>query len=138
MPQQSERRVWRTRRALRATIAVLVWVPACLAAAWWQVHVALSGDSLGWVYSIEWPIFAAFGVYLWWFVVHDDPKDANRRHVLRGAHRESLGQRVEPAQRRVVEQEDEELRAYNDYLATLREGEQDKAFRLRQRRQSAR
>ena len=136
MQGRNERHVWRTRRALTATSAVLAWVPGCLAAAWWQVHVALAGDSLGWVYSIEWPIFAAFGVYLWWFVIHDDPADATRRRFLRRAHVESVGVQLDPAQRRVIENEDEELRAYNDYLARLRTSEQDKSFRLRKGRET--
>lgn len=123
--------MWRTRRALVATIGVVVWVPACLAAAWWQVHVALAGDSLGWVYSIEWPIFAAFGIYLWWFLIHDDPSEASRRRLLRRAHAAGADVKLDPAQRRAPEVEDDELRAYNDFLATLRSSPQDRSFRLR-------
>ena len=114
-----------------ATLTMLLWVPFCMLAAWWQVHVALSGDSLGWVYSIEWPIFACFGVYLWWFLVHDDPADVGRHRLVRlkasGAYEEVL----DPAQIRARESEDEELRAYNDYLASLKSMEGQKSFRVK-------
>lgn len=111
-------------------MSLLLFVPGCLLAAWWQVHVALAGDSLGWVYSIEWPVFAGFGIYLWWFLIHDDPESAQSRHFLRRERSEAAAERLEPAQQRVPEREDEELRAYNDYLASLRAKDDGKSFRL--------
>jgi hypothetical protein len=53
---------------------VLIVAPGCLVACWWQVHVALAGDDLGWLYSVEWPVFAVFSVVFWWYLIHDDPK----------------------------------------------------------------
>src|ERR1700689_3510577 len=83
MSDAPRRRIWRTRRALGATAAIIVWFPGCLIAAWWQVNVALAGDSLGWLYSVEWPVFACFGLYFWWFWIHDDPSDLGRRKLLK-------------------------------------------------------
>jgi hypothetical protein len=123
--------VWRTRRAIWSSLALIVWFPGCLVAAWWQVTVALSGDSLGWLYSIEWPVFALFGVYLWWFLIHDDPDDVGRRKLLRLRASGNYVEPVDPSQVRVPEEEDDELRAYNNYLAALKSSRDDKAFHLR-------
>jgi DNA-binding transcriptional regulator of glucitol operon len=31
----------------------------------WQLHRALSGNTLSWAYTFEWPLFAIFAVYFW-------------------------------------------------------------------------
>jgi hypothetical protein len=54
-------------------VAVALVVPACVALTWWQVARALAGNTLSWVYSFEWPIFAAYALYMWWKLLHDDP-----------------------------------------------------------------
>jgi hypothetical protein len=128
------RNVWRTRRALGASVGIAIWFPGCLVACWWQVTVALAGDSLGWLYSVEWPVFACFGVYFWWFWIHDDPTDLGRRKLLKLKASGEYHEIVDPAQIRVTELEDAELRAYNDYLAELAAQRDDKAFRLKKSR----
>ena len=60
-------------RALSVHLAALVVVPGCLALGWWQVTRALDGNSLSWVYSVEWPFFAAYAVYMWWKLIHEEP-----------------------------------------------------------------
>src|SRR5665213_4615009 len=124
------RQVWRTRRARYSSAALAIWFPGCLLAAWWQIHIALAGDSLGWVYSIECPVFAGFGVYFWWFLVHDDPDEVGKRKLLRLKASGEYQEQVEPAQVRVQEEEDAELQAYNNYLETLKAASGDKSFRL--------
>ena len=64
---------WWSRRALLLHLEVLVVVAGCLAAAWWQATSALAGNSLSWVYTIEWPIFAIIAVVGWWLLIHEDP-----------------------------------------------------------------
>jgi len=44
--------------AVLATAGML-WLGA------WQLHRALSGNTLSWAYTFEWPLFAIFGVYFW-------------------------------------------------------------------------
>lgn len=113
-----KRRVWRTKRALVGTLGIIVWFPGCLLAAWWQVHVALAGNDLAYLYSVEWPVFAVFGVVVWWLWLHDDPEQVGRRRFRR--LREEAAQRgPEPVITRDRALEDPELRAYNDYLASL-------------------
>jgi len=38
----------------------------------WQLDRALSGNSLSWAYTFEWPIFAIFGVVFWTKTVRDE------------------------------------------------------------------
>ena len=108
---------WFTRRALLATLAIVIWVPGCAVAAWWQVTVALAGNDLAYLYSVEWPCFAVFGVVAWWNFVHDDPNSVGARALRRLAAPKSelppveLTHSDEPA--------DDELIAYNAYLASL-------------------
>ncbi len=137
MTAQTERRPaarWTSRRALIAHGVLLVWVPGCVIACWWQVTVALSGDSLGWVYSVMWPSFAGFGIVLWWNLVHDDPDTVGARGLRRlreeaettQAHEEQVV--TEDVISR-AEAEDAELAAYNAYLADLRRGPDTKTWR---------
>jgi hypothetical protein len=137
----SPRRVWSTPRALAAHAALVVWVPGCAIACWWQVTVALSGDSLGWVYAVMWPCFALFGTIFWWHFVHDDPDTVGRRGLRRLQQASASGEARSDGHDvdardidahgpdvglTVLEQaaaDDPELAAYNDYLAALaREG----------------
>jgi hypothetical protein len=38
----------------------------------WQLHRALSGNSLSWAYTFEWPLFTIFGWYFWFRTVRDE------------------------------------------------------------------
>ncbi len=60
-----------TRRAIGLHLLTLVVVPGCLLAGWWQYHVAMSGNDLSWLYTVEWPFFALYGLFMWWALVHD-------------------------------------------------------------------
>lgn len=82
-PGTSFRRRWFSRRALLIHLALLVWVPGCGVAAWWQVGVAMSGDHLGWVYAVEWPVFGVLGTIGWWQAIHDDPETVGQRGLRR-------------------------------------------------------
>jgi hypothetical protein len=53
-------------------LAVLLFVPGCGVAAWWQITRATDGNGLSYLYAIEWPIFAVLGVYFWWMFIHTD------------------------------------------------------------------
>ena len=114
-------RRWTTRRALLAHLALVVWVPGCAVAAWWQVGIALGGDNLGWVYSVMWPCFAVFGIVFWWFVIHDDPDTVGARGLRRLRQNEPPDGRDLAADQAIrdAEADDPELAAYNAYLAEL-------------------
>ncbi len=37
----------------------------CISAFILEIHRALSGNSLSWAYVFEWPVFAAYAIYVW-------------------------------------------------------------------------
>lgn len=115
------RATWFSPRALRLHLAVLIWAPGCIIAGIWQVYVALSGLRLAWLYSIEWPAFAIFGVVVWYHLVVDDPETVGARALRRAREQAGgvEGPSPQPALRRRPDQEDPRLAAYNDYLAAL-------------------
>jgi hypothetical protein len=145
-PGRAGRSPWLTRRAISGHVALAIWVPGCVVATYWQVGIALSGDDLGWVYSVMWPCFAIFGTIFWWYLVHDDPETLGARGQRRAAA-ESTGApglsgagaaRTEPASPDAetdadrlarAEEDDPELAAYNAYLADL--AHQGKSWRRR-------
>lgn len=60
-----------TRRCILLHLLVIVLVPAFLVAGWWQYEVARGGNTLSWVYTVEWPFFALYALYVWWRMIHD-------------------------------------------------------------------
>ncbi len=120
-------------------------------ACWWQVNIALSGDPLGWAYSVMWPCFAVFGLVVWWQFVHDDPDMVGARGLKRlrdMAQRQASASGVSSSETALhewekartggstegvtedpphesialAEAEDAELAEYNAYLASLASG----------------
>lgn len=72
-------RQWVTPRALLLHAAFLSIAAGCLTAGWWQVHRALQGNTLSYLYSIEWPAFVVVAGIGWWQMVHDTPEDIAAR-----------------------------------------------------------
>ena len=75
----------------------------CVSAFYVELRRALGGNSLSWAYVFEWPIFAAYGVYVWKKLLSDERRDRDT------AEPASEQPRAEPA-------DDDALGAYNDYL----------------------
>ena len=92
----------------------------------WQFHRAMSGNALSWAYTFEWPLFAGFAVVFWAKTIRDEFR-LKRGETLGASsgERDSLpvgvmGVHVSAAQTAApAEDEDEELSAYNAYLARL-------------------
>lgn len=127
---QSSRAQWFSRRSLVAHLGIVIWFPGCLVAGWWQATVAMNGNALSYLYAVEWPAFAIFGLVFWWNLVHDDPNSYGRR-ALQRIRRESaskVGDGQTPTSFRVAD-EDEQLAAYNDYLEGLAERNVRKSWR---------
>jgi hypothetical protein len=116
---------WLSKRAVSLHMAVLVFVPGCAVAAWWQINRAADGNQLSYLYSVMWPAFAVLGAVFWWVLIHTDYDSAGlkgtRRQqetalvaaappVIAGSDAEA---RTEPLG------EDPELDAYNARLAAL-------------------
>jgi hypothetical protein len=120
--------MWTSGRAVSLHVALVIFIPACVALTWWQVSRALGGNTLSWVYTFEWPIFGAYATYMWWKLVHDEavPTDPARDGSApsgppagpRGATPATRVEREGVAVGSGDEDEDE-LAAYNRYLADL-------------------
>jgi DNA-binding transcriptional regulator of glucitol operon len=89
-------------------VAIAVVVPTFLALFWWQVQRVREGNTLSWAYVFEWPFFTGYAIYMWWKLVHD--RTGAEPHGAGAATRTATP--AEPG-------EDEELTAYNRYLAEL-------------------
>jgi DNA-binding transcriptional regulator of glucitol operon len=116
------RQRWFSRRALGLHFAVVLFVPACFIAEWWQVSRASDGNGLSYLYSVEWPIFAILGAYFWWMLIHTDYETVGLKGTRRMAATTDPPDSVaapdltDPAQPQV---DDPELAAYNARLAAL-------------------
>jgi DNA-binding transcriptional regulator of glucitol operon len=124
-----DKKVWFSRRAIKLHIVILIVVPAFLALCLWQISRALGGNSLSWAYVFEWPLFAAYAVYMWWRFVHEAAQDGSPGDTA-AAHAGGQTGAAAPGGAPVPEtpeelKEDADLVAYNDYLARL--AERDKA-----------
>jgi DNA-binding transcriptional regulator of glucitol operon len=120
---------WLSRRALALHLAVVVWVPGCLAAGWWQVTRALDGNGLSYLYSVEWPVFALVGIWMWWSLIHTDPETVGVRAQRRMQLARAKAGIAPAAAERHREDEDPELAAYNDRLAELAAQDRPKTWR---------
>jgi hypothetical protein len=108
---------WRSRQALGLHLTLAILLPTFAVLCIWQVHRALSGNELSWAYVFEWPLFAGYAVFVWWRLIHDDkpvrgvrPKDSAKKAST------SIDTTGGPDPN---DKGDEDLAAYNEYLAQL-------------------
>jgi len=92
----------------------------------WQFHRALSGNALSWAYTFEWPLFAGFAVVFWAKTIRDEFRIRRGEIADPRAAADEVPVGMGIAQASVIaaqdaggEEEDEELSAYNAYLARL-------------------
>ncbi|MGH3284909.1 MAG: hypothetical protein ACRDPD_09555 [Streptosporangiaceae bacterium] len=91
----------------------------------WQLHRALAGNGLSWAYTFEWPLFAGFAVVFWAKTIKDEfriKRDGSPDTLAGPSDPDDLPISVRPVQVAVgtaEDDEDEELSAYNAYLARL-------------------
>ncbi|MEU8187353.1 hypothetical protein [Micromonospora carbonacea] len=69
------KRLW-TPAWIARHVAMVVLVVGFLGLGWWQLSRAAGGNALSWGYAVEWPVFAAFVLFVWW---------RELRHTLRSA-----------------------------------------------------
>jgi DNA-binding transcriptional regulator of glucitol operon len=119
---------WTSKRAVSLHVALVVFVPACVALTWWQLSRALAGNTLSWVYTFEWPIFAAYAVFMWWKLVHEeDVRSAQRMGAGAPSSEPATSAAGSPSAPDPASSEsgpdgadeDAELEEYNRYLAEL-------------------
>lgn len=126
-----------TWRCIGLHAIVVVIVPGFLLLGRWQLHAAEHGNGLSWAYTVEWPLFAIYAVYLWWQLIHDRrPAEKIRTAVTSSSATSSLpaptrGRELVETTPRIVDaqvvavsvHEDQLLRSYNRYLAGLADGD---------------
>ena len=78
-------RQWVAPRSLLLHLAFIVIATGCLYAAWWQIHRAMAGNTLSYLYSVEWPAVVVVAGIGWWQMFHDTPEDiaARKAHHAR-------------------------------------------------------
>ena len=92
----------------------------------WQMHRALTGNSLSWAYTFEWPLFAIFAVVFWAKTIRDEFRIRRNGGEVPAETDAASAVRNLPAGLGIVQVEqpaddagDEELAKYNAYLARL-------------------
>ncbi len=121
------RQRWLSGRAVSLHLAVLVFVPGCAVAAWWQIHRAQGGNQLSYLYSVMWPVFGILGLYFWWMLLHTDYETVGLKGMRRQQDAAATGDggtvAITPQAPDVpapaLAVEDPELAAYNARLAAL-------------------
>jgi hypothetical protein len=124
---------------------MILLVAAMAGLTWWQTSRALSGNTLSYIYAFEWPLLAGVVVYMWWDMLHVRPDRGGRQHEgaggvrtngaaanTNGAAASVNGGAVPEASRvapRYRDDEDDELAAYNRYLAELNASGRRKTWR---------
>ncbi len=110
---------------------MVVSVLGMLALGDWQFHRAESGNSLSWAYTFEWPIFAGFAIVFWAKTIKDEFRPPAQPEGLDGvalpAGRDGAAAAAALANSSerdsgpgaAADEDDEELAAYNAYLARL-------------------
>ena len=66
--------------AVRLHIGLVVGLTLCAFAFRFELSRALAGNSLSWAYVGEWPFFAGFGIYFWWFVLNGRERKPRKGH----------------------------------------------------------
>jgi hypothetical protein len=107
-------------------LAMVVSVAGMLALGYWQLRRAEEGNALSWAYTFEWPIFAVFAVVFWAKTIRDEfvPPDTDPAgtELAAGVRPDgSAGRDGQQPDQAEPEPEDEDLAAYNAYLARLQE-----------------
>lgn len=119
------RGLWTPAWIARHVVAVVL-VLTCLGLGWWQFSRATEGNTLSWGYTFEWPVFAAFVVFLWVREIQherrgekDDAPPPVQQRVPGAPVTVGRPVRVPARPGPATTEDDPELAAYNDYLAWL-------------------
>ncbi len=127
-------------RWLALHVLAVVLVAVCLRLGWWQWDRAGEGNARSIGYALEWPGFAAFVVLVWGYLVRDALRTHRNGERIAGSARDhrvpdldhpridAEAELLPPdpaltaaraANDEAVQEQNDELAAYNDYLARL-------------------
>ena len=91
----------------------------------WQLQRAEAGNALSWAYTFEWPVFAGFAIVFWAKTIRDEfrPPVSDRTAPgdlkLPGGRPAAVTVDSAGEAEAADDEDDEELAAYNAYLARL-------------------
>jgi hypothetical protein len=108
MPGHEPRVGRRLPALLRVYVPVLIGVPGCFAAGWFELTRALGGREIAWVYTFEWPLYGVAGLYMWRRIWHPRRPSSATKTVPKAA-----------AATRTPDRDDAGLAAWQDYVARL-------------------
>src|SRR5215467_3735127 len=126
-----------TWRWILVHLGLVVLVIGFLLLGWWQINRAREGNALSFGYAVEWPVFAAFAIWVWAKEIRDVLRQHGREAtgelgagdagLTRADHGRTRERAVIRASARQIERraaayddsDDVELAAYNHYLAWL-------------------
>ncbi|SHN42682.1 hypothetical protein SAMN05443668_108295 [Cryptosporangium aurantiacum] len=107
----------------------IVLIGVFLGLAWWQWGRAqsLTGSAQNIGYALQWPAFAAFVCYVWYRMLRielrptaeSDPPQTNSDDAAPRPRTVQVRRHYRPTTAEPAEPSDEQLDAYNAYLATL-------------------
>jgi hypothetical protein len=114
---------WWSPAARRLHLALVIGLPGCFAAGWFELSRALAGREIAWVYAGEWPLYGILGTYLWWKLLHSD---SAKIPTLRAKHskQRTEGQQALADDEVLTESQvaaDPQLMAWQNYLTRLHE-----------------
>jgi len=115
---QPVRRLLGPRWLARHAVALLL-TGGCLALGWWQLDRAYAGNTLSWAYTLGWPLFALFVVWVWFRAARDDVQTARGEDPYEHTRPEPMRMPARQAARPAAMDDDPETAAYNRYLAWL-------------------
>lgn len=105
-------------RAFALHVSLILWEVMCAAAAWWQLGRAINGNSLSFMYAIEWPAFGVLGVLGWYALLNTEVVTEHQAKERR-EYEEVMRAQAQAARDASADPEDPALAAYNDHLAGL-------------------
>ena len=105
-------------RAFVLHFVLLCWLAMSAVAAWWQGGRAVQGNSLSFLYAIEWPVIGVLGV-LGWYALLNLEKVTARQEQERREYEESMRAQARAARDANEQAEDPAMAAYNAHLAEL-------------------
>lgn len=104
------------KKAIGIHFALVFWIAMCGLATWWQVQRAAQGNSLSYLYAIEWPVFLVMG-FMGWYALLNAEEVTEHHEKARREYEERM--RAQAQAQRSEFDEDETLKAYNDHLAEV-------------------
>ena len=88
----------------RIHLGLFIAESICVSAFVIEMSRALSGNALSWAYVVEWPVLGVYAIYMWRKLLKDEPPTTRSSSHDRD--------------------DDERLRAWNEYLRELHQNDQ--------------